>query len=87
MVQRGRADIALVTRSFFSDFLARNPDSRSQLMASERVDQVYHHYALLRPQAPISPQAFAQLMRRLRENGELLRIFKPYRITVAAPVD
>ena len=87
MVQRGRADIALVTRSFFSDFLARNPDSRSQLMASERVDQVYHHYALLRPQAPISPQAFAQLMRRLRENGELLRIFQPYRITVAAPVD
>ncbi|HDS1738110.1 transporter substrate-binding domain-containing protein [Pseudomonas sp. BP8] len=85
MVQRGRADIALVTRSFFSDFLVRNPASRNQLMASDRVDQVYHHYALLRPGAPISSQAFELLLDRLRDNGELLRIFQPYRITVAAP--
>ncbi|CAM4072072.1 Extracellular solute-binding protein family 3 [Pseudomonas reidholzensis] len=87
MVQRGRAEIALVTRSFFSDFLVRNPGSRDQLMASERVDQVYHHYALLRPGAPISGATFASLLRRLRDNGELLRIFTPYRISVAAPGD
>lgn len=29
MVQAGRADIALVTRSYLSDFLARNPDRKS----------------------------------------------------------
>jgi ABC-type amino acid transport substrate-binding protein len=87
MVERGRADIALVTRSFLSDFLKRNPDSVSQLLASQRVDQVYHHYALLRPSAPISPEAFAGLLRRLREDGELLHIFQPYQITVEAPRD
>lgn len=87
MVERGRADIALVTRSYLSDFLKRNPSSVSQLLASQRVDQVYHHYALLRPDAPISPENFTGLLRRLRENGELLRIFKPYKITVEAPHD
>ncbi|MHC6226533.1 substrate-binding periplasmic protein [Pseudomonas sp. X10] len=85
MVQRGRADIALVTRSFFRDFLVRNPASVGQLMASERVDQVYHHYALLRPGAPISGEAFAALLQRLHDNGELLRIFQPYQITVESP--
>lgn len=85
MVQRGRADVALVTRSYLSDFLVRNPQSVGQLLASERVDQVYHHYALLRPGAPISAQDFAGLLRQLREKGELLRIFKPYRISVSTP--
>ncbi|MNE17999.1 Bacterial extracellular solute-binding protein, family 3 [compost metagenome] len=87
MVQAGRADIALVTRSYLSDFLDRNPGSQAQLVASQRIDQVYHHYALLRPGAPIGEQSFAALMRALRENGELTRIFQPYRITVQAPRD
>lgn len=85
MVQHGRADIALATRSFLIDFLAHNPDSQTQLMASERVDQVYHHYAILRPDAPIKAGAFAALLDRLRESGQLLRIFQPYRINVVTP--
>lgn len=84
MVQRGRADIALVTRSYLSDYLVRNPESAGQFLASERVDQVYHHYALLRPGAPISGVEFNQLLQRLRDNGEMLRIFQPYRIKVNA---
>ncbi|HGA2320549.1 TPA: substrate-binding periplasmic protein [Pseudomonas putida] len=87
MVQAGRSDIALVTRSYLSDFQARNPESVNQLIASQRVDQVYHHYALLRPGAPISDRQFARLMRNLRDTGELTRIFQPYQITVAAPND
>lgn len=83
MVQRNRADIALVTRSYLSDYLARHPGVAGQFLASERVDQVYHHYALLRPGAPISGVEFTALLQRLRRNGEMLRIFKPYRISVA----
>ncbi|WP_327440090.1 ABC transporter substrate-binding protein [Pseudomonas donghuensis] len=85
IVQRGRAEVALVTRSYFSDFLVRNPQSAEQLLASDRVDQVYHHYALLRPGAPISGPAFAGVLQSLRANGELLKIFQPYRITVSTP--
>ncbi|MDM3888923.1 ABC transporter substrate-binding protein [Pseudomonas sp. BCRC 81390] len=87
MVQAGRADIALVTRSYLSDFLARNPASREQLVSSQRIDQVYHHYALLRPGAPIGGQSFATLLRGLRDSGELARIFEPYRITLVPTRD
>ena len=80
MVARRRADIALVTRSYLSDFMARNADMAGKFLVSERIDQVYHHYALLRPQAPISGPAFAGLLKRLRDDGQMLKIFQPYRI-------
>ncbi|WP_213876562.1 amino acid ABC transporter substrate-binding protein [Pseudomonas sp. dw_358] len=82
LVLRDRADIALITRSYLSDFLARNPDSASQLLISERVDQIYHHFALLQPKGPISAEAFSQYLGMLRENGDMARIFQPYRIAV-----
>ncbi len=82
MVVRGRADIALVTRSYLSDFMVRNADMAGQLLVSERIDQVYHHYALLRPKAPITGEAFSALLKHLRERGEMLKIFEPYRIDV-----
>ncbi|WP_455827098.1 substrate-binding periplasmic protein [Pseudomonas graminis] len=82
MVVRGRADIALVTRSYLSDFMVRNADMAGQFLVSERIDQVYHHYALLRPKAPITGEAFSALLKRLRESGDMLKIFEPYRIDV-----
>ncbi|MBN2993358.1 transporter substrate-binding domain-containing protein [Pseudomonas cedrina subsp. fulgida] len=82
MVARGRADIALVTRSYLSDFMVRNADMAGQFLVSERIDQAYHHYALLRPKAPITGAAFSALLKRLRDNGQMLKIFEPYRIDV-----
>ncbi|WP_081951649.1 substrate-binding periplasmic protein [Pseudomonas cremoricolorata] len=82
MVERGRVDVALVSRSYLSDYLARHPRSTARLLVSERVDQVYRHYALLRPAAPISAAQFAELLERLRAEGELTRIFAPYQIAV-----
>lgn len=83
MVLRGRSDIALVTRSYLSDFLLHNADDAPQLLVSERIDQVYHHYALIRSKAPISGEAFGQLLQGLRDNGQMLKIFDPYRIVVS----
>jgi len=82
MVARGRADIALVTRSYLSDFMVRNESMARQFLVSERIDQVYHHYALLRPKAPITGDAFSALLKGLRDNGQMLKIFEPYRIDV-----
>jgi ABC-type amino acid transport substrate-binding protein len=82
MVLRGRADIALVTRSYLSDYLLRNEKVAGQLLVSERIDQVYHHYAILRPTAPISGEAFSKLLQGLRDNGQMLKIFEPYKIAV-----
>lgn len=82
MVLRDRADIALVTRSYLSTFMASNPDDAEQFLVSDRVDQVYRHFALLRPNAPISAEQFGELLQQLRENGQMFKIFQPFRIAV-----
>jgi len=82
MVLRGRAEIALVTRSYLSDYFLRNEKVADQLLVSERVDQIYHHYAILRPSAPISGEVFGKLLQGLRDNGQMLKIFNPYKIAV-----
>lgn len=82
MVLRERADVALVTRSYLSDFMARNETEASQLMVSEKVDQTYRHYALLRPQAPLDAAQFQALLQQLRDNGQMLQIFQRFRIAV-----
>lgn len=82
MVLRDRADIALVTRSYLSTFMASNPEDAEQFLVSDRVDQVYRHFALLRPDAPISAEQFGELLQQLRENGQMFKIFQPFRIAV-----
>ncbi len=82
MVLRDRADIALVTRSYLSTFIAANPQDAGQFLVSDRVDQVYRHFALLRPNAPITGEQFGDLLRQLRENGQMFKIFQPFRIAV-----
>ncbi|MFJ4193532.1 substrate-binding periplasmic protein [Pseudomonas sp. NPDC089534] len=82
MVLRGRADIALVTRSYLFDYLLRNDKVRDELLVSQRIDQVYHHYAIISPKAPITGEAFGKLLQGLRDNGQMLKIFEPYKIAV-----
>jgi ABC-type amino acid transport substrate-binding protein len=82
MVVRKRADIAMVTQSFLSDFIARNPDIGAQLLVSQRVDQIYRHYALIRPGAPISAEEFTALMQQMHASGRLLPIFAPAKVAV-----
>ncbi|KPX92863.1 substrate-binding periplasmic protein [Pseudomonas meliae] len=82
MVVRNRADIAPVTRSYLIDFMAHNKDEAAQLMVSERVDQIYRQYALLRPNGNIDVPHFKALLEKLRADGELETIFQPLHIKV-----
>lgn len=82
MVLRRRADIALVTRSYIGDFLQSNQQYAGQLLISERIDQRYRHHALLRPGAPIAPERFAAMLKSLRNNGQLAKIFTSHQISV-----
>lgn len=86
LVLRGRADIAPITRSWLAGNLREHPELQKQLLISVWVDQVYRHYAILRPEAPISAERFRQLMQELRDDGELVRIFTPYGIKVTPRV-
>jgi ABC-type amino acid transport substrate-binding protein len=82
MLLRERADIALVTRSYFNAYLEQNPEQAGSFLASDRIDQSYHHYALLRPGAPISAEQFSALLERLRAGGQLQQIFGRYGVVV-----
>lgn len=82
MLLRERADIALVTRSYFNAYLERNRNQAGSFLASERLDQRYRHYALLRPGAPISAEQFSVLLDRLRAGGQLQQIFGRYGVVV-----
>ncbi|KPW08037.1 MULTISPECIES: substrate-binding periplasmic protein [Pseudomonas syringae group genomosp. 2] len=82
MVVRNRADIAPVTRSYLIGFMAHNKDEAAQLMVSERVDQIYRQYALLRPNGNIDVPHFKALLEKLRADGELETIFQPLHIKV-----
>lgn len=82
LVLRGRADLAPITRSWLGARLREQPQLGQQLLISDWEDQRYRHYAILSPQAPISAEDFRAAMQKLRENGELQRIFSPYGIDV-----
>lgn len=84
MVARGRVDIAPITRSFFKDAQLRKILPTDQLLVSERVDQWYRHFALVRPGGAVSAQAFSELLRQLRDTGEMTSIFEPYGVRVVA---
>ncbi|MBC9250171.1 amino acid ABC transporter substrate-binding protein [Pseudomonas alcaligenes] len=86
LVLRNRADVAPITRSWLGSYLHERPELQAKLLVSNWVDQVYRHYAILRPEAPISAERFRQLMQTLRDDGELLRIFSPYGIKVTPRV-
>ncbi|NQD92945.1 transporter substrate-binding domain-containing protein [Pseudomonas sp. CrR25] len=81
MVLRGRADIAVITRSYLRIYQDRYPERSSALLVSQRVDQVYRHHALFRPQAPVTPEALAELLRGLHDQGQLKRLLDGYHVS------
>lgn len=81
MVLRERADLTVVTRSYLHRYLLRYPEQRTQMLVSDRVDQVYRHQALLRPNAPISVEGLRGLLRQLRDGGQLRALYRQYDLT------
>lgn len=80
MLLRGRADIAVITRSYLQIYQDRHPNLRDELLVSQRVDQVYQHQALFRPKAPLSKERFAALLHDLNQNGKLDDLLARYHV-------
>ncbi|MET1080769.1 MAG: ABC transporter substrate-binding protein [Pseudomonas sp.] len=85
MLLKGRADVAVITRSYLQLYQDRNPEQGAAFLVSQRVDQVYHHHALLRPQAPIDAEAFARLMQQVRGEGRLRPLLERYHLSLLEP--
>jgi ABC-type amino acid transport substrate-binding protein len=82
MLTRGRADIAVITRSYLQIHQDRHPELSSGFLVSQRVDQVYKHHALFRPQAPLASEAFAALLLALNRDGQLDALLSRYHLVV-----
>ena len=80
MVQRGRADITVVTRSYLHSFERMFPEQRAQLLTSSKADQIYHHEALLRPQAPINSATLGALLQQVGSEGLLRKLYAQYQL-------
>lgn len=84
MLLRGRADIAVVTRSYLRAYQLRYPEQGSALLVSQRVDQVYQHQALFRPESALQPQAFAELLKQLNRDKQLDKLLGRYHLRDAS---
>ncbi|SFH74082.1 amino acid ABC transporter substrate-binding protein, PAAT family [Pseudomonas guineae] len=80
MLLRGRADVAVVTRSYLYAYQQHYPEQSSALLISQRVDQVYQHQALFGPQSTISPPVFADLLKQLHRNQQLDKLLSRYHL-------
>lgn len=84
LVLHGRADLALVTGSYLHAFLRRHPEHAERLLVSRRIDQLYRHSALLRPDAAISADQLQALLARYRASGRQQALFEPYGIRLTS---
>lgn len=73
----------MITRSYLYLYQERHPEQRSALLVSKRVDQVYRHQALFRPQSPLAPDVFAGLLRALNDQGQLSDLLGRYHLELA----
>ncbi|WP_339414289.1 substrate-binding periplasmic protein [Pseudomonas sp. EA_35y_Pfl2_R5] len=80
MLLRDRADVAVVTRSYLRAYQQRHPEQSSALLVSQRVDQVYQHQALFRPESVMQPQAFAELLKQLNRDKQLDKLLGRYHL-------
>ena len=80
MLLLGRADIALIPRSYMRTYQQRYPEQSTALLVSDRPDQVYQHQALFRPQSAISPQVFDALLEQLNSDQHLEKLLGRYNL-------
>ncbi|KAA0575269.1 transporter substrate-binding domain-containing protein [Azospirillum sp. Sh1] len=75
-VVAGRADLAIVTRSFLTRFLQREPELARQVLVSERTDQIYEHTILTRRDRKITAGWLDALLDRLEADGRLEALWR-----------
>ncbi|MFO1262911.1 MAG: transporter substrate-binding domain-containing protein [Rhodoferax sp.] len=74
----GRGDVAIVTKSYLSNYLLGHREAASQLLVSDRFDQTYAHTALVRKGTRPSAQEIDQLLERMRAAGVLKPLWARY---------
>lgn len=74
----GHGDVAVLTKSYLSAYLLRNPQDKDKLLVSERMDQAYAHMALVKKGTKPSAQDIDALLGRMEAAGVLKKLWAKY---------
>ena len=80
MLLHRRADLSVLPRSYLRIYLQSHPQEQASLLVSTRIDQVYHHHALLRRGGPISAAQLDGLLATLERSGHLGELLRRYQL-------
>lgn len=70
LVLAGRADMAIVARSYLEYYLGQTGEGDSGLLMSDTPDQIYRYRALVRPESPLAAKRlFTWISRAIEELG------------------
>ncbi len=75
MVLKNRADVGVVTQSYLTRYLDKNPETANDLLISEKKDQEYRLRAMVGKHAPITVQQFEGMLEKLNDAGALKTFF------------
>lgn len=82
MVLLGRADVAVITRSYLQMYAARNPLNAERLLISQRPDQVYRLGVLLRRDGALGVEQVSALMKQLLDDSDFRKLLKHYYLSI-----
>ncbi len=85
MVIRGRADLAVVTKSYLDMFCKEHPRYRRELMVSPQLDQVYHHTILVKDGTRPGVEEMNRLLDEMERAGVLDRLWQKYGLASQRP--
>ena len=75
LLLKNRGDIAVVTMSFLANYLKNNPNDRTKLLVSRKMDQAYQHRIILRRGIKPNIEEINTMLIELTENGKLLKLW------------
>lgn len=71
-----RGDIAVVTQSYLSQYLLKNPVAKRKLLISKQLDQEYNHTILIRRGIQPTVKEINRLLKNMERKGRLKPLWK-----------
>lgn len=76
----GRGDVAVITKSYLSLYLLKNPQDAPRLLVSNQMDQAYAHTAVVKKGSKPSAQDIDALLAAMEKAGVLKKLWAKYGI-------
>lgn len=80
LITRDDSAVAIVTKSFFNQFLKKRPDLKESFIVSDNFDQIYNHTILVRENFTPSVKEMNLIMEKLNQTQKLKVLWSKYGI-------